>query len=498
MAARLSIEAHGHLLRWGRGSVQQHRRVSDLSAVRCRASPRPFSDIPGPRSLPLLGSLWTYKTGRYDVNRYHEALRSMYEQYGPVVRERFGTSTVVHLFEPDLVRQVHQQEGKYPAVPPLQELVLLYRQKNNMSLGLGNTNGEAWYRLRSAVQQLMMRPREVSCFLPLVDTVSRALVDRVDRDLDDTGQVPELTPLIFKWGLESATHVCAERRFGALSGGADERRAEQLIAANRQVAKVGGRLKFSLPLYRYVSTPGWRQLAAAERHFSSVTIELFDNVISEIEKLAEEGKLQDGQYKFLCFLMTRPKVSRKDVLIIAYSMFNDGLSTTVPALLCALWCLAHTPAAQQSLHSEITAALPGGEAQEVTADVISRLPFVKAVLKETLRLYPIGTEVSRITDQDMELGGYVIPAGTHVDLNQSVQLRSARWFADPEDFRPERWLGEQRKAIHSYLHIPFGHGTRMCAGKSVSSGRRCRPALKTRRNATSHGAGGCTYFVRSR
>ena len=63
-------------------------------------------------------------------------------------------------------------------------------------------NGERWYRLRSGVQQLMMRPREVSSFLPLEDTAARALADRIDRDVTPDGELADLTSLIFKWALE--------------------------------------------------------------------------------------------------------------------------------------------------------------------------------------------------------------------------------------------------------------------------------------------------------
>ena len=58
---------------------------------------------------------------------------------------------------------------------------------------------------------------------------------------------------------------------------------------------------------------------------------------------------------------------------------------TVPALLMGLWCLANTPEAQQTLYREICSALPGGHQQPVTASVVNDMPFMKAVLKETLR-----------------------------------------------------------------------------------------------------------------
>lgn len=470
-ASLLQAASRGRLLLLGRSTrSRQWLRcccAAPVTQEERTSTPLPFSAIPGPPSLPGVGNLWLYKTGRYESSRYHEVLRTLNQQYGPIVRQKFGLDTVVHVFTPEMAQQVHQMDGKYPAVPPLQEAVRLYREKNNMSPGLGNSNGEVWYRLRSAVQQLMMRPREVSCFLPLADTAARTLALRVDSDVTQDGELADLTTLVFKWALESASLVCAERSVGALSGGESERRAEQVISANRSVMRASFRLKFSLPVYKYISTPNWRRLVEAESYFSSFTMKLFNDAIDDIEKLDSQGRLGEEHHKFLCFMMSLPNVSKDDALIIAFSMFNDALSTTVPTLLMALWCLANTPEAQQSLYHEVCSALPEGPQQPVTAEVINKMPFMKAVLKETLRLYPIGTEVSRLIDRDMQLGGYHIPAGTQVDLNQWVQLRSERCFPEPTTFRPERWLRKHhlQQDVHPYLHIPFGHGTRMCIGR---------------------------------
>merc|ERR1719158_2560069 len=103
------------------------------------------------------------------------ALRDMFRMFGPLVRERLGGKDIVHVFDPEDIKSVYNVEGKWPVVPPLQETTAMYREQKEMSLGLGNTNGEEWYRLRSNSQQRMLRPREVAHYLPSVDKIAGEL-----------------------------------------------------------------------------------------------------------------------------------------------------------------------------------------------------------------------------------------------------------------------------------------------------------------------------------
>ena len=82
----------------------------------------------------------------------------------------------------------------------------MYREQKNMSLGLGNTNGEEWYKLRSNCIQRMLRPEEVSHHLPNVDRTAKLFLDRICQESHKhpDNQVPKLRELIGRWSLENA------------------------------------------------------------------------------------------------------------------------------------------------------------------------------------------------------------------------------------------------------------------------------------------------------
>ncbi|KAK7070241.1 hypothetical protein SK128_013938 [Halocaridina rubra] len=199
---------------------------------------KPFSSIPGPPRVPILGTLLPYKIGFKKLKTYHNDVCELFFKYGPVVREVFGSQTIIHVYDPADIRQIYESDGKMPQIPPLQETTQFYRKKKDMSLGLGNLNGEEWYKLRHAVQQMMLRPREVSYYYPLQDDVAKRAVKRIHEDLDRNGSVPQLHLLVAKWILESAGMCCFEKSLGSLSGDERERLSHKLVELNIEIFKV--------------------------------------------------------------------------------------------------------------------------------------------------------------------------------------------------------------------------------------------------------------------
>ena len=92
--------------------------------------------------------------------------------------------------------------------------------------------------------------------------------------------------------------------------------------------------------------------------------------------------------------------------------------------------------------------------------------FVRAVLDESMRLYPPAWAIGRRAVSEHLADGIRIPAGAVVIVSPWLLHHDARWWADPATFRPERWLEEERVRRHAFL--PFGGGPRMCIGEGFA------------------------------
>lgn len=147
------------------------------------------------------------------------------------------------------------------------------------------------------------------------------------------------------------------------------------------------------------------------------------------------------------------------------TMIMSGHETTADALVWTYYLLSQHPEAQARLRAELDAVL--GRSPPGPEDV-PRLRYTEAVVKEALRLYSPAWITSREALRDCELGGFHVPAGTTLGVSQWVTHRDPRYYAEPEAFRPERWLAESVQQLPKYAYFPFGGGPRLCIGASLA------------------------------
>jgi cytochrome P450 len=128
-----------------------------------------------------------------------------------------------------------------------------------------------------------------------------------------------------------------------------------------------------------------------------------------------------------------------------------GHETTATSAAWAIERLVRHPAKLDRLLAEIDAGEDGR--------------YINAVINETLRVRPVVPLVVRVLMDEMEVGGYTLPAGTRVVPSIYLTNRSPEAYEQPEEFRPERFLDG---APETFSWIPFGGGIRRCIGASFA------------------------------
>jgi len=137
-----------------------------------------------------------------------------------------------------------------------------------------------------------------------------------------------------------------------------------------------------------------------------------------------------------------------------------GYETTTVALAWAWYVIARYPDVERCVRDE-AAALAG---PPTVAD-LQRLPYIEAVVKETMRLYPPIWLMVRVLLDDWEIGGYPAKRGAQIKMSAWIVQRDRRYFPDPLRFRPERWLDGSTSSLPKYAYFPFGGGQRLCIGR---------------------------------
>ncbi|XP_041257229.1 25-hydroxyvitamin D-1 alpha hydroxylase, mitochondrial [Onychostruthus taczanowskii] len=455
--------------------------------------------MPGPSSAAFIFELLC----RGGVRRLHEMQVHGLSRFGPVWRARFGPVLTVHVAEPALVAQVLRQEGPEPrralSCPWKQ-----HRDLRGVPGGLLTLEGEAWRGSRRVLARGLLRPGAAEAFAGPVAAAVAELVARLQRlrRRHPRGMVRDIGTEFNRFGLEAISWVLFSSRLGCLGDTGDT--GDAPAATEAVLRSVGTVLALTLvtmalprPLLRLVPAPwdafchAWDQLFAFAK----------GHVDRRVAEVAARGPLAEGD-TCVTDLLAREHVPVASIYGNVTELLLAGVDTVASTLAWSLYELARNPGAQAALHRQLVAATAtsgaaGGDSATsdgataaATAAALGRLPLLRAVVKETLRLYPVIPANARVVPEcDIRVGDYLVPRQTLITLCHYATSRDSRFFPAPDTFRPERWLrhgdtgdtagdtagdttgdtpGDPPGPRHPFASLPFGLGPRSCVGRRLA------------------------------
>ncbi|XP_007187996.1 sterol 26-hydroxylase, mitochondrial [Balaenoptera acutorostrata] len=429
---------------------------------------RSLEELSGPGRLRLLFQLLVQGY----VLHLHQLQVLNKAKYGPIWINRLGPLIHVNLASAPLLEQVMRQEGKYPVRNDM-ELWKEHRDQQGLTYGPFTTEGQQWYRLRQALNQRLLKPAEAALYTDALNEVIEDFMTRLNQQRAESASgdhVPDIAHHFYFFALEAVCYVLFEKRIGCL---------ERSIPQDTKtfVRSVGLMFQNSLyatflPKWTRSLLPFWRRYLDGWNTIFSFGKKLIDQKLEEIEAQLQTGGPEKAQISgYLHFLLTSGQLSPRDAEGSLPELLMAGVDTTSNTLTWALYHLSKNPEIQAALHEEVVGMVPAGQVPQHKD--FAHMPLLKAVLKETLRLYPVVPVNSRvITDKEIEVGGFLFPKNTQFVFCHYVVSRDPCIFPEPDSFQPQRWLRKKQpdalRAQHPFGSVPFGYGVRACLGRRIA------------------------------
>jgi cytochrome P450 len=408
-------------------------------------APAPRERPPG--TLGLLLGMWQ--------NPLAVWARAHFEE--PVVIRKSVLGTVAVLSNPAGIRHVLVDNAANYHKGPLQRRVLL-----GLGNGLLTTEDEDWRIQRRALAPLFT-PRVVEAFAPAMGEAARNLLRRwreqpPGRTLDMTGEMSRIT-------LEVLERTIFPEGLGRELG--------EFVRAIKLYSETLGRVH---PLDA-LGFPDW--VPRLSRRSAQPALTFFLQVVDAMiaskrtSKAAQEGH---GARDLLTLLVaasdpvTGKGLSEAEVRANIITFIAAGHETTANTLTWALFLLATHPQWRRAAEAEVDSALPHGALAggPISAELLNSLPLTRAIIDETLRLYPPAASLSREALKADSAAGTRIEEGNVVVISPWIIHRHTLLWKDPGAFDPGRFLPDAPQAIERFSYLPFGAGPRICIGASFA------------------------------
>ena len=387
---------------------------------------------PGPRGLPLLGN--TLQFGRHTF----EFLQRCRREYGDVVYFEVLGQPFYQLNHPDHVHHVLvENDTNYTKGAFLTEQFGEFIGK-----GLLLNEGDDWRRQRRLVQPAFHPER--------IEVYAEMMTDYAERLLEswEPGRPRNVRADMTRLTLEIVASAL-------LDVDVREESPELRRAFTDITEEVRKRTARPISPPRWVPTPRNRRYRRALDRLDDIVYDVIDRRRAEpgdgvVSMLIEAGRESDGS--------PGDEQLRDEVVTLLFA----GHETTAAALSFTWYLLATHPAEEAALVAEFDDVLDG---RRPTAADVPRLEHTRKVLKESLRLYPPVFGILREPVREDLIGGYRIPPGSTVAMNQIAVHHDPRFFDDPKAFVPERWTESFEESLPEFAYFPFGGGPRRCIGE---------------------------------
>ncbi|CAK9228941.1 unnamed protein product [Sphagnum troendelagicum] len=417
----------------------------------------------GPRPLPIIGNM--HQLG----DDSHTFLWDQAKKYGPIMYLRLGSQGLVVASSADAAREFFTVQDKVWAGREhiTGQALLTY---NHLNIG-GAPFGPYWRHLRKICTMELFTSKRLESFRPPRTDEFNQMIKSIMDDVEQ-GKTVDLAMKLSHAAMNNMTRMLLNKRFYGVDASAQQEayKFKELtynlfkLAATRSIGDFVPWLKWVI----VVSGLKSRMMKVKAKA---------DVVLQEFLEVKKNGRSIDVKNDdvhcedFIDVLMAQPAVdgtgnlSENSIKAVIHDMLVGGTDTSSNTLEWAIAELVRHPHCAKKLQAELDEVV--GRERIVTESDIPNLPYLNAVVKEALRLYPPAPlSITHVALEDTTVGGFDFVAGTRLSVNIYAIQRDPKWWERPLEFDPERFMkNPEINPLGSHFQfIPFGTGRRQCPG----------------------------------
>ncbi|KAM5571877.1 cytochrome P450 736A117 [Rosa sericea] len=417
---------------------------------------------PSPPKLPILGNL--HQLGSHP----HRSLRALAQIHGPFMLLHFGSVPVLIVSSAEGAREIMKTRDLTFSNRPKRVSVekLLYNFRDIAAAPYG----EYWRQMKSICVLNLLSNKRVRSFRSVREEETKSMIDKIKES--SSSSVLNLSEMFATLTNDVISRVALGRKYNGTGG-------EGLRELLGEFQELLGRINVG----DFIPWLAWlNRVNGLEAKVDKVATrfdDFLERVIQEHVDSSERGN-NDGhdrienedQKDFVDVLLEIQKgnslgfpLERVSIKALILDMFSAGTDTTYTVLEWAMSELLRHPMVMNKLQKEIRGIVR--DKKDMTEDDLTGMHYLKAVIKETLRLHPpVPLLVPRLSTHEVKINGYSIKANTRVLVNACHIGRDPESYSNPEEFEPERFLihNDIDYKGNDFQLIPFGAGRRICPG----------------------------------
>ncbi|KAJ3696563.1 hypothetical protein LUZ61_000268 [Rhynchospora tenuis] len=353
-------------------------------------------------------------------------MRDLSRQYGPLMLLHLGPTPTIVVSSPDAAREIMKTHDVSFASRPISTTVGIL---TNGGKGIGFTSyGEHWMQMRKICVLELLSTRRVQSFRSIREEEVNNLIKYVN----------------------SYTSHC-----------------QHVNLSKRLISTINDMTTRAIIGTRLVSSA----VKIAERSKQEI-----DRILDEVIEQHRERMIATGESKEEDLLSVLLRLHDEETLAnpldmdkiraVIMDLFAAGSEPSSTTLEWAMSELIRNPTTMEKAQSEVRRIIK--RSSTVTESDLDKLHYMHLVIKETLRLHPpTPLLLPRECREPCRIFDYDIPKGTRVFINSWAIGRDPKYWEDPEEFKPERFMNSSIDFKgNDFEFIPFGSGRRICAGLS--------------------------------